>query len=504
MQVATKVAADELLKRRGPKCLWPADYSEDSLESCLKFVLVQTTWDEPAKSYRVMPDRKYIREYVTRWYLNRQRKGTLVTEKCRRMVVSWLSRACELWDMGLGRSDGLLIGEDLEASAKQIWRYQCLYDQLKKKFPGWKLPEYKTWKHQGERQLRAFQLANGSRVSYANGEAESVQGDGLAWVVCEELSLYPYASGILAQSKIITQGEGGTRGGYIHAICNAKAANQNWQDLKRHYLKTPTTEICKGMTVRESKESGVWFLELDWFADEIRDNEWLKMVRKEMSDTPFEYREQILRQDDVTQGSLFTREMFDNSRRELKDLPQIVTLIVALDPSVSDPEMRKNPNKAPDDCGILVGGICGDAQAWLLKDLTGAYSPDQWSKIACKALQAYAAELKPLRWVLVGEKNQGGELIRTVLNNVWPNAPVELVQATIGKRPRAEPTAQLFEQDRCHIVGQMPELEREAVGWNAYNPSAKSPNRVDAFVWLLHAGRMCGDCEIKTFSRMAS
>lgn len=405
--------------------------------------------------------------------------------------------------MGLGRSDGLLVGEDLEASAKQIWRYQCLYDQLKKKFPGWKLPDYKTWKHQGERQLRSFQLANNSRVSYANGEAQSVQGDGLAWVVCEELSLYPYASGILAQAKIITQGEGGTRGGYIHAICNAKAGNPNWQELKTHYLKQQYKQLLPGMGVRETTESGVWFLEIDWNADDTRDSKWLESVRKEMSDTPFEFREQILRQDDQSQGALYTREMLDASRRQLSDVPEIVTLIVAVDPSVSDPEMRKNPNKQNDACGIVVMGICGNAQGWILKDLTGVFSPDQWAKVAIKALQQYAKALSPARWLLVAEKNQGGELVRQVLMNVWQNAPIELVHAATGKRPRAEPTVQLFEQDRCHIVGELRELEREMVTWNAFNPAAKSPNRVDALVWGLWAGRLCGDMEIRTHSRLS-
>ena len=502
MDVYKKAALSQLAKSKVKTCLWPEEYAEDSLETVTKFVLLCKTWDETARAIRPIEDRVYIREYIRKWYENRARKGTMVTEKCRRMLISWVSRCCELWDLGLSRSDGLLVGEDLEASAKQIWRYVSIYDELKKDFPGWNLPAYTTHKHQGERQLRAVTFANKSKVTYANGEATSIQGDGLAWVVCEELSLYPYASGILAQAKIVTQGEAGKRGGYIHAICNAKAANPNWQELKKHLLSYPVTFISKGMGMRDA--AGEWFLELDWFADEYRDEKWLEETRLSMLSTPFEYREQILRQDEQAPGALYTREMFDGSRRKLEDLPEIVTLIVAVDPSVTDPEMRKNPNKQNDACGIVVLGICGNAQAWILADLSGVFSPDTWAKITVKALQQYALKLKPLRWVIAAEKNQGGALVELALRNVWQNAPVELVHATIGKRPRAEPTVQLFEQDRCHIVGRLNELEREACSWNAHNPAAKSPNRVDAMVWGLHAGRMCGDTEIKTFSRMAS
>lgn len=415
------------------------------------------------------------------------------------MLISWVARACELWDMGRDRTDGLLVGEDLEAAAKQMWRYKFLYDELKKRNPKWELPKMEVWKFSSDRLLKRVTLANGSTCSYANGEASSIQGDGLSFVVMEEFSLYPYASQILAQAKIVTQGEAGRRAGYVNAICNAKADNANWQDIKRHWLTFTAEEIQKGFTLRKSL-SGECFLELDWFADDERTEEWLASVKLEMASTPFEFREQILRQDERSQGALWNREMIDSSR--LKEIPQLVTLAVAIDPSVSDPEMRKNPSKLPDECGIIVGGVDGDGHGYVLQDLSGVFSPDQWVKIACGALQKYAGTLKPLRWVLIYEKNQGGELVADAIRTVWQDAPVQAVHASIGKRARAEPVVALYEQGRIHHVGRFAELEREQCTWNALNPGSKSPGRIDALVWLFTGLGLCGEQLVKTFSRL--
>lgn len=483
------------------KCIWPAPYNVDTLEALTGFVLIQTTWNEAAKEFQQMPDRKYIREWVKKWYENRQRSGTMVTEKCRRMVISWVSRSCELWDMGLRRGDFLLVGEDLEAAAKQMWRYDCLYGQLKKKNPTWKLPEITTHKYAGERQLKSVQLANGSKSSYANGESNSIQGDGLAGVVCEEPSLYPYATAILAQSKIVTQGASGGKGGYVNWIANAKAENKNWQSMKQLWIEEPLTEICKGMTVRVTG-ADEWFVELDWWADENRDAKWLEETRKGMLSTPFEFREQILRQDTIAQGALWAYDLLNSCR--IEKVPQLVCIALSVDPSVSDPEMRKNPSKEVDECGIIISGIDGDAKGYVLSDLSLRCKPSEWARIACGALQRWAKATGAPRWILVAEKNQGGEMVKEALQTVWHDAPVHLVHASIGKRARAEPVAALYEQGRIFHVGRMNDLEREMTAWNAANPAAPSPNRIDALCQGFHAMGLCGETQIRTVNRMVN
>ncbi|MER7118434.1 hypothetical protein ACFQL8_09355 [Streptomyces goshikiensis] len=53
------------------------------------------------------------------------------------------------------------------------------------------------------------------------------------------------------------------------------------------------------------------------------------------------------------------------------------------------------------------------------------------------------------------------------------------VTAKHGKRLRAEPIAQLYEQGRVHHVGQWPTLEQQMVTWVA---GMDSPDRMDAAV----------------------
>jgi phage terminase large subunit-like protein len=53
------------------------------------------------------------------------------------------------------------------------------------------------------------------------------------------------------------------------------------------------------------------------------------------------------------------------------------------------------------------------------------------------------------------------------------------VTAKQGKRLRAEPIAQLYQQDRVHHVGKFPKLESQMVSWMV---GMDSPDRMDAAV----------------------
>ena len=64
------------------------------------------------------------------------------------------------------------------------------------------------------------------------------------------------------------------------------------------------------------------------------------------------------------------------------------------------------------------------------------------------------------------------------------------VQATKGKRIRAEPVAALHERGLIHLVGGLPELAREVTEWNP-RIGGVSPNRLDALVWgVWHLARL--------------
>ena len=87
---------------------------------------------------------------------------------------------------------------------------------------------------------------------------------------------------------------------------------------------------------------------------------------------------------------------------------------------------------------------------------------------------------------MVAEKNQGGDMIASVLRAVDANLPVRLVPATRSKAARAEPIALRFETGRAKLAGYFPELEDQlcALTWAGYQGPG-SPDRADAMVWAM-------------------
>jgi phage terminase large subunit-like protein len=57
---------------------------------------------------------------------------------------------------------------------------------------------------------------------------------------------------------------------------------------------------------------------------------------------------------------------------------------------------------------------------------------------------------------------------------------ITMVNASRGKRVRAEPVAVVYEEGRGHMVGEFPMLEKELTTWLVGDAS---PNRLDALVW---------------------
>ncbi|WP_274383118.1 hypothetical protein [Piscirickettsia salmonis] len=88
------------------------------------------------------------------------------------------------------------------------------------------------------------------------------------------------------------------------------------------------------------------------------------------------------------------------------------------------------------------------------------------------------------RWnadLIVGEVNNGGDLIESLLRSVDKNIPYKKVHATRGKVIRAEPIANLYTQGKCFHLGSFPTLEDQLCTWTPNDE--KSPDRLDALVW---------------------
>ena len=61
---------------------------------------------------------------------------------------------------------------------------------------------------------------------------------------------------------------------------------------------------------------------------------------------------------------------------------------------------------------------------------------------------------------------------------------VKLVHASKGKRARAEPVAQLYDEAGIHHVGSFEALETQWTTWDAQS-GEESPDRLDAEVWAM-------------------
>lgn len=150
--------------------------------------------------------------------------------------------------------------------------------------------------------------------------------------------------------------------------------------------------------------------------------------------------------------------------------PGCSRIVVAIDPAVTSKE-------SSDETGIIVAGKDGD-RFFVLEDLSGRYSPDQWARIAVEAYRNWSADR------IVGEVNNGGDMIESVIRQVDRDVSYTSVRATRGKAVRAEPIAALYEQGRGFHVGAFPELEDQMCSWT--QEADWSPDRLDAMVWSGH------------------
>ncbi len=169
------------------------------------------------------------------------------------------------------------------------------------------------------------------------------------------------------------------------------------------------------------------------------------------------------------EGALWTRALIEKAR--VARAPDLVRVVVAIDPAATSGE-------ASALTGIVAAGVDSAGHGYVLRDVSGRYSPDTWAR---RAIALYD-ELNADR--IVAEGNQGGEMVRHTLETVRPNIPIRIVHASKGKQARAEPVSALYEQGRVSHVGAFPELEDQLCTWEPLTGKA-SPDRLDAMVWAL-------------------
>jgi phage terminase large subunit-like protein len=171
--------------------------------------------------------------------------------------------------------------------------------------------------------------------------------------------------------------------------------------------------------------------------------------------------------------SLWKRDIIDHLR--LNAAPPLRRVVVAVDPPASS-HAKSNA------CGIVACGVMDNGDFAVLADHTcQAARPEQWAARAIDLYHRVEADL------IVAESNQGGDMVRSVLEQASRDVPVKLVHAKRGKWLRAEPVAYLYAQGRVHHVGAFAALEDEMLDFGPEGLSApgQSPDRLDALVWAI-------------------
>lgn len=171
------------------------------------------------------------------------------------------------------------------------------------------------------------------------------------------------------------------------------------------------------------------------------------------------------------EGALWNRT--DIEGRRVSVLPAFDQVVVAVDPPAGTDG---------DACGIIAAGRYQKAEklcAVVLADASvRGLTPLGWAQRAVGLARSLDTSF------IVAEGNNGGEMVRTVLNQVAPEMIVRLVRAHRGKWDRAMPVASLYQQGYVAHADVFAALEDEMCTFGAPGFSG-SPDRLDALVWAL-------------------
>jgi phage terminase large subunit-like protein len=173
-------------------------------------------------------------------------------------------------------------------------------------------------------------------------------------------------------------------------------------------------------------------------------------------------------------NALFVDEVLDRWRVIDEDMPEMLRIVVAVDPSGADDD----DNVDNDEIGIVVCGLGLDGNGYVLEDLTCRVGPGTWGKVATGAFDRHQADR------IVAEVNYGGAMVRNVIHTARPRTPFRAVTASRGKVVRAEPISALCESGKVRMAGIFRELEDELCAFTTHGFMGEhSPNRADAMIW---------------------
>jgi len=169
------------------------------------------------------------------------------------------------------------------------------------------------------------------------------------------------------------------------------------------------------------------------------------------------------------EGALWKMAWIDDHRVTRTALPDLVRVVVAIDPAVSSGEDSN-------ETGITVAGLGEDGHYYIL--FVGGFklSPRGWATRSIDLFHEFDADK------IIGENNNGGEMVESTMRQEWSDVPFKMVYASRGKRTRAEPVALLYEKGHVHHVGTFPSAEDQLITFPVEN---EQDDQLDSLVWAV-------------------
>jgi PBSX family phage terminase large subunit len=173
-------------------------------------------------------------------------------------------------------------------------------------------------------------------------------------------------------------------------------------------------------------------------------------------------------------GALWTLSGLERNRVAPTQVPPLVRIVVAVDPSGCEGDEDTRSDKI----GIVCMGMDAEKNAYLLEDATDHYSPEGWARKTIELYDVWSADC------VVAETNFGGAMVESTIRAARASVPFKAVHASRGKVRRAEPVSLLHAKNKIKHVGVFPDLEDQLLSFttSGYDGST-SPDAGDAYVW---------------------
>jgi len=195
-----------------------------------------------------------------------------------------------------------------------------------------------------------------------------------------------------------------------------------------------------------------------------------------------------------TPGAYWSWESIERNRiPEGAPLPDFGRVVIAVDPATTSTDesdetgiistaraiIEAHPILRPEIANMdVIHPDRPHAHYYVLDDASLRGSPHAWSTEAVRLYDRRSGD------VIIGEQNNGGDMVESTVRTVRANLPYRKVVASRGKDVRAEPISGLYEQDLVHHVGILPELEDQMTSFTGPG-SIEHDDRLDAAVYGL-------------------